>query len=68
GFQTYNCSIQQDVLVVPFILCHTGNLPMHAEISNTMNPSSTLLPCWVCDLTVESRADKQTETYVQRFV
>ncbi|KAH9820031.1 hypothetical protein DFH28DRAFT_885450, partial [Melampsora americana] len=68
GFQTYDCSIQRDVLVVPFILCHTGDSPMHAEISNTTNPSGTLSPCWVCDLTVESRADKQTETYVQTFV
>ncbi|KAH9815307.1 hypothetical protein DFH28DRAFT_969339 [Melampsora americana] len=68
GFQTYDCSIQQDVLVVPFILCHTGDSPMHAEISNTTNPSGTLSPCRVCDLTVESRSDKQTETYVQKFV
>ncbi|KAH9810721.1 hypothetical protein DFH28DRAFT_488008 [Melampsora americana] len=68
GFQAYDCSLQRNVLVVPFILCHTGDSPMHAEISNTTNPSGTLSPCRVCDLTVESRADKQTETYVQKFV
>ncbi|KAH9806620.1 hypothetical protein DFH28DRAFT_1179455, partial [Melampsora americana] len=68
GFRAYDCSIEQDVLVVPFILCHMGDSPMHAEISNTTNPSGTLTPCRICDLTVESRAEKQTETYVQHFV
>lgn len=68
GFCAYDCSIEQEVLVVPFILCHMGDSPMHAEISNTTNPSGTLTPCRICNLTVESRAEKQTETYVQQFV
>ncbi|KAH9824993.1 hypothetical protein DFH28DRAFT_878220, partial [Melampsora americana] len=68
GFVSYDCTIEQNVLVVPFILCHMGDSPMHAEISNTTNPSGTLSPCRICDLTVESRADKQTERYIQHFV
>ncbi|KAH9811537.1 hypothetical protein DFH28DRAFT_900388 [Melampsora americana] len=68
GFRAYDCSAQQYVLVMPFILCHMGDFPMHSEISNTTNPSGTLSPCRICDLTVESRAEKQTEAYVQRFV
>ncbi|KAH9807600.1 hypothetical protein DFH28DRAFT_938119 [Melampsora americana] len=68
GFRAYDCSIKQDVIVIPFILCHMGDSPMHSEISNTTNPSGTLSPCRICDLTVESRADKQTPTYVQQFV
>ncbi|KAH9812787.1 hypothetical protein DFH28DRAFT_898348, partial [Melampsora americana] len=68
GFCAYDCTIEQDVLVVPFILCHMGDSPMHAEISNTTNPSGTLSPCRICDLTVESRADKQSERYIQQFV
>ncbi|KAH9809499.1 hypothetical protein DFH28DRAFT_1133401 [Melampsora americana] len=68
GFCAYDCSVQKDVLVIPFVLCHMGDSPMHAEISNTTNPSGTLSPCRICDLTVESRADKQTKNYVQRFV
>ncbi|KAH9807689.1 hypothetical protein DFH28DRAFT_1202846, partial [Melampsora americana] len=68
GFCAYDCSVQKDVLVIPFILCHMGDSPMHAEISNTTNPSGTLTPCRICDLTVESRADKQSTNYVQQFV
>ncbi|KAH9807809.1 hypothetical protein DFH28DRAFT_1201673 [Melampsora americana] len=68
GFRAYDCMTEQEVLVIPFILCHMGDSPMHAEISNTTNPSGTLSPCRICDLTVESRADKQSETYVQQFV
>ncbi|KAH9812611.1 hypothetical protein DFH28DRAFT_1177059 [Melampsora americana] len=68
GFRAFDCSVQKDVLVIPFVLCHMGDSPMHAEISNTTNPSGTLSPCRICDLTVESRADKQTKRYVQRFV
>ncbi|KAH9809143.1 hypothetical protein DFH28DRAFT_906417, partial [Melampsora americana] len=68
GFRAYNCGSQQYVLVVPFILCHMGDSPMHSEISNTTNPSGTLSPCRICDLTVDSRAEKQTETYIQKFV
>ncbi|KAH9820292.1 hypothetical protein DFH28DRAFT_1218255 [Melampsora americana] len=68
GFSAYDCSIKQDVLVIPFILCHMGDSPMHSEISNTTNPSGTLSPCRICNLTVESRAEKQTETYIQQFV
>ncbi|KAH9808248.1 hypothetical protein DFH28DRAFT_998033 [Melampsora americana] len=68
GFCAYDCSIEQNVLVIPFILCHMGDSPMHSEISNTTNPSGTLSPCRICDLTVESRAEKQTPTYIQQFV
>lgn len=68
GFFAYDCTVQADVLVIPLVLCHLGDAPMHAEISNTTNPSGTLNPCRTCSLTVESRSDKQTELYVQQFV
>ncbi|KAH9809107.1 hypothetical protein DFH28DRAFT_1191574 [Melampsora americana] len=68
GFRAYDCNTREDVLVIPFILCHMGDSPMHSEISNTTNPSGTLSPCRICNLTVESRAEKQTETYIQQFV
>lgn len=64
----YDCGEDAEVLVVPVVLCHLGDSPMHAEISNTLNPSSTLTPCRTCKLTVVSRAEKQTEGYVQDFV
>lgn len=41
---------------------------MHAEISNTPNPSQALNPCRVCPLTVLTKAQKQTVDYVQRFL
>ncbi|KAH9820344.1 hypothetical protein DFH28DRAFT_884841, partial [Melampsora americana] len=68
GFRAYDCITDHKVLVIPFILCHMGDSPMHVEISNTTNPSGTLSPCRICDLTVELRADKQSKTYVQQFV
>lgn len=68
GFFAYDCTLQANVLVVPLVLCHLGDSPMHAEISNTTNPSGTLNPCRTCTLTVDSRVAKQTELYVQQFV
>ncbi|KAG0148750.1 hypothetical protein CROQUDRAFT_692746, partial [Cronartium quercuum f. sp. fusiforme G11] len=45
GFFAHDCTLKKQVLAVPFVLCHLGDSPMHAEISNTMNPASTLNPC-----------------------
>ncbi len=61
-------SLGQDVLVVPWLLCHLGDSPMHAEITNTTNPSSTLNPCRVCTLSVDTHAGKKSESYVRSFL
>lgn len=50
------------------ILCHLGDAPMHAEISNTTNPSNCLNPCRMCELTVQTMDDKQTKEYIREFV
>lgn len=68
GFVCYDQSLESDVLVVPWILCHLGDSPMHAEITNTNNPSTSLRPCRVCDLGVDERADKQHDIYLRDFV
>ncbi|KAH9807198.1 hypothetical protein DFH28DRAFT_1151638 [Melampsora americana] len=38
GFTTYDESLKEDVLVMVVPLCHLGDSPMHAEITNTTNP------------------------------
>lgn len=49
-------------------LCHLGDSPMHAEVSNTMNPAGTLTPCRMCHLRVDTIAQKRTQQYVGDFV
>ncbi|KAH9820701.1 hypothetical protein DFH28DRAFT_1194770 [Melampsora americana] len=68
GFVAYNSSLETKVFVIALPLYHCGDSPMHAEISNTPNPSMTLNPCRICDLSVESQAKKKTETYIQDFL
>ncbi|KAG0147900.1 hypothetical protein CROQUDRAFT_23407, partial [Cronartium quercuum f. sp. fusiforme G11] len=66
-FLAHDWTLHKKVLVVPFVLCHLGDSPMHAEISNTTNPASTLNPCQVCSLTVKTMGEKQTTHYKQEF-
>jgi hypothetical protein len=68
GFVAYNSSLETKVFVIALPLYHCGDSPMHAEISNTPNPSMTLNPCRICDLSVESQAKKKTKNYIQDFL
>ncbi|KAH9810567.1 hypothetical protein DFH28DRAFT_1131965 [Melampsora americana] len=68
GFLTYDYASGKEVLVIAVVLCHLGDGPMHAEISNTTNPANTLTPCRMCDLHVTKMADKKTEDYVSAFI
>lgn len=45
GFVAYDHKSQSEVLVMATVLCHLGDSPMHAEVTNTMNPTSSLSPC-----------------------
>ncbi|KAH9816916.1 hypothetical protein DFH28DRAFT_890898 [Melampsora americana] len=45
GGDAYNGSIQKDVLVVVVQLAHLRDFPMHAEITNTNNPGTSLHLC-----------------------
>lgn len=65
---TYHVGLRRKVLVMSCVLAHFGDSPMHAEISNTMNPSSSLSPCRVCDLSVKLKVDKQTPSYIAQFI
>ncbi|KAH9825054.1 hypothetical protein DFH28DRAFT_846444, partial [Melampsora americana] len=53
GLVAYDHSLGEDVLAMVVVLCHLGDSPMHAEISNTLNPANTLTPCRMCDLHVK---------------
>ncbi|KAH9810453.1 hypothetical protein DFH28DRAFT_1132268 [Melampsora americana] len=68
GFHAYDHLSGTDVLVMVVTLCHLGDSPMHAEISNTTNPANTLTPCRMCDLAVTRMADKKTQDYVCQFI
>ncbi|KAH9809084.1 hypothetical protein DFH28DRAFT_1225958 [Melampsora americana] len=68
GFMAYDHVAEDEVLVVPFVLCHLGDSPMHAEVTNTMNPTVSLTPCRICDLKVETLMDKRSAKYVSNFV
>ncbi|KAH9808376.1 hypothetical protein DFH28DRAFT_910112, partial [Melampsora americana] len=68
GFVTYDHAAGTDVLVMVVVLCHLGDSPMHAEVSNTTNPANTLTPCRMCDLHVTRMADKKTVEYISAFI
>ena len=55
-------------MVMAVSLFHLGDSPMHAEISNTLNPANTLTPCRMCDLHVNKQANKQSENFVRDFL
>lgn len=64
----YDHQAQAEVLVMSVVLCHLGDSPMHAEVSNTMNPTVSLSPCRVCELKVETLVKKRSLKYVSNFV
>ncbi|KAH9823364.1 hypothetical protein DFH28DRAFT_922254 [Melampsora americana] len=68
GFVVYDHLAKAEVLVVPFVLCHLADSPMHMEVTNTMNPSVSLTPCRICDLKVETLMDKRSARYISNFV
>ncbi|KAH9822967.1 hypothetical protein DFH28DRAFT_1048547 [Melampsora americana] len=68
GFTTYDHSLGTDVCAMVSVLCHLGDSPMHAEISNTTNPANTLTPCRMCDIQVERQVQKKTDRYVRDFL
>ncbi|KAH9822523.1 hypothetical protein DFH28DRAFT_864089, partial [Melampsora americana] len=68
GFVAYDPLLDTEVLVMTVVLCHLGDSPMHAEITNTLNPSSSLSPCRICNLQAKSMMEKRTTKYICDFV
>ncbi|KAI8456160.1 hypothetical protein BY996DRAFT_6412618 [Phakopsora pachyrhizi] len=68
GFTAFDYSLQGDVLVLPVVLLFMADSPMHAEITSTMQPNASLMPCRICNLKAENKKEKATATYVDRFL
>ncbi|POW12028.1 hypothetical protein PSTT_04775 [Puccinia striiformis] len=64
GYDAYDAILEKDVLVMTPVLAFLGDSPMHAEITNTPVPSSSLNPCRFCDLCA-SRFDGLKHTPVE---
>ncbi|KAG0142858.1 hypothetical protein CROQUDRAFT_16874, partial [Cronartium quercuum f. sp. fusiforme G11] len=68
GMVAYHAGFHHAVLVISCVLAHMGDSPMHAEITNTTNPSSLLNPCHMCMLIVDKTENKQTQQHIVEFV
>jgi hypothetical protein len=68
GFITYDHLLGEDVLAMAVVLFHLGDAPMHAEITNTLNPSNSLSPCRMCDLQVTQKVQKESIEFVRDFL
>jgi hypothetical protein len=68
GFPAFDCGLKQEVLVNTVVLCFLGDSPMHAEVTNTPMPGSSLNPCRVCHLGVSKRSDKSEDDYIYQFL
>ncbi|KNZ47691.1 hypothetical protein VP01_6216g1, partial [Puccinia sorghi] len=68
GLVAFDSGLNQQVLVMTAVLCFLGDSPMHAEITNTLNPGVSLNPCRVCSLQISILANKPSETYVMQCV
>ncbi|KAH9817967.1 hypothetical protein DFH28DRAFT_926165 [Melampsora americana] len=60
GFVAYDHQTQKEVLIMTVVLCHLGDSPMHAEVTNTMNPTVSLTPCQISHLKVENMVNKRS--------
>jgi hypothetical protein len=68
GFEAYDVSIGQPVLVMSMMLFFLGDSPMHAEITNTPNPGASLNPCRFCTLHAPKKVNKQSLPYLLQFL
>ncbi|OAV97413.1 hypothetical protein PTTG_00144, partial [Puccinia triticina 1-1 BBBD Race 1] len=68
GFDAYDVSIGQPVLVMSMMLFFLGDSPMHAEITNIPVPGASLNPCRMCTLHAPKKVDKKTLFYLRQFL
>jgi hypothetical protein len=68
GFVAYDHKTQSEVFVMTTVLCHLGDSPMHAEVTNSTNPGTSLSPCRICNLKVKSLMEKRSKKYICDFV
>ncbi|KAI8445100.1 hypothetical protein BY996DRAFT_8480786 [Phakopsora pachyrhizi] len=55
GFTAFDYSLQEHVLVLPVVLLFMADLPMHAEITSTMQTNVSLQPCRICKLKAKNK-------------
>ncbi|KAI8453000.1 hypothetical protein BY996DRAFT_4561968, partial [Phakopsora pachyrhizi] len=67
GFTAFDYSFQENVLLQSLVLLFMADLPMHAEITSTMQPNVSLQPCRICNLKAENKKEKAIGTYVDNF-
>jgi hypothetical protein len=67
GFEAYDISIGQPVLVMSMMLFFLADSPMHAEITNTPIPGASLNPCWICTLPTPAKINKKSLLYLLQF-
>jgi protein involved in ribonucleotide reduction len=67
GFDAYDSTISQNVLVMTSVLCFLADSPMHAEITNTHVPGNALNSCRYCVLGSESLAARKKMPYIAKF-
>ncbi|KAI8451113.1 hypothetical protein BY996DRAFT_4528280, partial [Phakopsora pachyrhizi] len=55
GFTEFDCSHQEDVLVLPTVLLSMADSPIHAEITSTTQPNVSLQLCRIFHLNAEKK-------------
>ena len=68
GFEAYDMTIGQPVLVMSMMLFFLADSPMHAEITNTPIPGASLNPCRICSLHAPQKIDKKSLSYLLQFL
>ena len=68
GYEAFDISVNETVLVMSVVLCFLGDSPMHSEITNTPIPGTSLNPCRMCDLWAASKNDKKTIGYLEKYL
>ncbi|EFP92743.2 uncharacterized protein PGTG_18762 [Puccinia graminis f. sp. tritici CRL 75-36-700-3] len=58
GFDAYDVSLSEEVLVMTSVFSFLGDSPMHAEVTSTPVPSAALNPCRFCVLSAPSLLEK----------
>ena len=68
GFTALDSSIKKEVLVTGHVFCFLADSSMHAEVTNTPNPGTSLTPCRMCQLKVDRIAERKSLNYIRNFM
>ncbi|OAV92081.1 hypothetical protein PTTG_08799 [Puccinia triticina 1-1 BBBD Race 1] len=68
GYDAYDVSLEEEVLVMTPVFSFLADSPMHAEITSTPVPSAALNPCRFCVLLAPSLSEKVTMKYLTEFL